>query len=330
MSVALAVGSHTLSLSILDDVGAESVDTVVIAVLPAPVNQPPVAAAGPDQSIVDSDSSGAEPVSFNGSTSTDVDGIIVIFEWREGVSLLGSGSTLSTSLPLGDHLVTLTVVDDSGASATDTVLIQVLPPPPNMAPVANAGPGQAITDSDGDGFASTTLDGSLSSDSDGLIVSYSWSEGGLALGAGATLVANLSLGTHTIQLLVTDEDGTSASDSVVITVEAGPPPLQGEVTISGSTLTNRGNPVSWTITLTNTGSTPLIDVQLSRVVSPGNRVKNLRPGAIVNVANVPVGGSVNRVWNGKANKQGTATVTAEGFSGGVSLGTATLQLTVRK
>ena len=112
--------------------------------------------------------------------------------------------------------------------------------------------------------------------------------------------------------------------------EGAPAPAQGEVAISGSTLTERGDSVSWTVSLTNTGTTALTGVELSFAVSPGNRLKNRTPAATVNVADVPVGQSVTQVWSGRANKQGSGTVTAEALSGGVSLGTATLQLTVQK
>ncbi len=338
LSVALAVGSHTLSLSILDDVGAESVDTVVIAVLPAPVNQPPVAAAGPDQSVVDSDSSGAEFVSLDGSASTDVDGIIVSFEWREGVSLLGSGPTLSTSLGLGDHLVTLTVVDDAGSSATDSVVIQVLSPPPSLAPTANAGPDQSVV-AGAEGTATVALDGSLSVDPDGVISSYVWSEGGtsppppVVLGSGISPSVTLGVGSHLVTLEVTDNSGATSTDSVVVTVvdpPPGPAPQLGSVSIAGTTVVARGDSLSWTLTLLNTGTVALTNVQLSLGVSPANRAKNLSPGSTVAAADVPVGSSISRTWTGRANRQGSGTVTVQASGGGVSLGSTSIQLSVLK
>jgi len=88
----------------------------------------------------------------------------------------------------------------------------------NNAPVANAGPDQTVTDSDGDGVETVTLDGRGSSDIDGAIVNYEWSEGGIALATGANPLVTLAVGTHTISLTVTDDAGATGSDTVEITV----------------------------------------------------------------------------------------------------------------
>ncbi|MFB3081001.1 MAG: hypothetical protein ACE1Y1_04425, partial [Nitrosomonadaceae bacterium] len=52
----------------------------------------------------------------------------------------------------------------------------------NQAPIANAGADQTVSDADGTGAESVTLDGSASSDPDGSIVSYQWTEGATVLG----------------------------------------------------------------------------------------------------------------------------------------------------
>ncbi len=93
-------------------------------------NVPPVANAGPDQNLTDSDNSGSEPVTLNGSASTDTGGSIVSYLWKEGVTNLApaSGSpTLNTSLSVGVHTITLTVTDNSGAPDDDTVTITIAP-----------------------------------------------------------------------------------------------------------------------------------------------------------------------------------------------------------
>ena len=85
-------------------------------------------------------------------------------------------------------------------------------------PVANAGADHAVTDNDGNGTKSVTLNGSRSSDSDGSIVSYVWRDGATVVGTGATASVSLSVGAHTLTLQVTDNDGATATDSVVVTV----------------------------------------------------------------------------------------------------------------
>jgi len=52
------------------------------------------------------------------------------------------------------------------------------------------------------------------------VASYAWSEGGTVLGTGSTLsTAGLSVGIHTITLTVTDVNGLTSSDTIVITIE---------------------------------------------------------------------------------------------------------------
>ncbi len=107
----------------------------------APPNQPPVANAGNDQTVTDADNSGAEVVSLDGSASSDPDGFIANFRWTEGATLLQDGPAfLSVSLPVGLHTVTLTVTDNAGATASDTVQVDVVP-----------GGCRAVCDVNGDG-----------------------------------------------------------------------------------------------------------------------------------------------------------------------------------
>lgn len=103
----------------------------------------------------------------------------------------------------------------SVSNGTPTIqAIEALP----IYPTADAGPDQTITNSDNSGSENVTLDGSASTDSDGTITNYSWSEGGVEIVTGATPSVPLLVGTHTITLTVTDDDGLTDTDDVVITV----------------------------------------------------------------------------------------------------------------
>jgi hypothetical protein len=113
----------------------------------APVNQPPVANAGPDQTVTDSDNSGGEVVVVDGSASTDSDGFISHYRWSEGATVLQDGPAfMSTTLSVGTHTLTLQVTDDDNATHTDTVVITV-----------NGGPALCPADLDNDGDASNGL-----------------------------------------------------------------------------------------------------------------------------------------------------------------------------
>ncbi len=186
-------------------------------------NLPPVANAGADRTVVDSGNDGQELVMLEGSAS-DADGTIASYEWREGNTVVGLMAMPQVWLSLGTHTLTLTVVDDDGASASDSVVITVNPAP-NVPPVANAGADRIVTDTDGNGFEMVTLNGSASSDSDGTIAAYEWFSGSIVIATGATPTVSFPVsGPRTLTLRVTDNDGATASDTVDVTVNAAPPP----------------------------------------------------------------------------------------------------------
>jgi hypothetical protein len=98
---------------------------------PAGLNQGPIADAGPDQTVEATSSEGASvTLSGAGSHDPDTGDSIVSYSWA-GAFGTASGISPTVALPLGVHTVTLTVTDESGLSADDTVTITVadsLPP----------------------------------------------------------------------------------------------------------------------------------------------------------------------------------------------------------
>lgn len=80
--------------------------------------------------------------------------------------------------------------------------------------VANAGPDQAVECAGH--LTSVTLDGTASTG--GGTLTYTWKEGAMTLGTGATLTVSLPLGVHTITLTVSSSGGVSDDDTMVITI----------------------------------------------------------------------------------------------------------------
>jgi hypothetical protein len=110
-----------------------------------------------------------------------------------------------------------------------------------LGPIAAAGPDQTVTDSDGNASEIVQVDGSASSDPDGFIASYRWSEGATILQDGPAFYSGpLSVGTHTLTLRVTDNSGATAQDTVVITVNAGTPACVADVDDGSGTGTPDG------------------------------------------------------------------------------------------
>ena len=91
-------------------------------------NNPPVADAGDTISVNDADGNGSEAVALDGSGSSDGDGTITSWVWTdEGGTEIASGETASATLAVGSHIITLTVTDDDGDHAADTVNVTVTP-----------------------------------------------------------------------------------------------------------------------------------------------------------------------------------------------------------
>jgi len=119
----------------------------------------------------------------------------------------------------------------------------------NLPPTADAGVDRTIADNNRDGVELVTLDGAASSDRDGSIVTYGWREGSTSIGTGATVDVWLSIGIHTLTLEVTDDDGASDTDTVVVTV--GP---ANQVSVTASTpQATEANTVAGVFTVTRTG-----------------------------------------------------------------------------
>jgi len=211
--------SFTFTLTVTDNEGGSHSDSVKITV--NPVNAAPTADAGIDQWA----NSGAE-VTLTGSGS-DSDGSIASYSWAQtsGTDVtLNNGSSASASFTAtgvseGETLTfTLTVTDNEGATAADSVNVKI-----NSTPMANAGSDQSVEIN-----SPVTLDGSASSD-DGSIVSYSWTQtDGTAVSltdsdtaaASFTLPLIVSDEALTFKLTVTDDQGLTATDNLVITVNA--------------------------------------------------------------------------------------------------------------
>lgn len=113
----------------------------------------------------------------------------------------------------------------------------------NTPPIASAGPDQTVPDTDRDGIAAVTLDGSGSSDPDGSITTYAWREllrADHALLSGSGPATSLALGAYEFSLVVTDNQGTfSPADTVLVTVSAN------SVVGAGSTAVVGGATLVW-------------------------------------------------------------------------------------
>jgi hypothetical protein len=208
----------TFELVVSDGISDSPPDQVVVSV----VNGIPLADAGINQEVTS-----AAIVSLDGTASSDPDGHLLSFLWKQtggaAVSLDDQVSpTPKFAAPgkKGMLAFTLTVSDGIDPSPADTVVVTVL----NNAPTAQAG-----ADVVGKKNFTLCLDGSASSDPDGDPLAFSWSQ----LSGDPLLLDDASApkpcfeskvtGLRILSLTVTDNDPTSplssAPDSVSVTIE---------------------------------------------------------------------------------------------------------------
>lgn len=223
------------------------------------VNSPPVANAGPNQTTT----VGAN-VQLDGSHSTDVDGDTLTYTWSLLSVPAGSNATLSSATAVqptlvadrvGTYVAQLIVNDGTVDSNPATVTIST----GDVPPVANPGTGQTVSVG-----ATVTLNGSASTDSDGLPLIYQWSLLSTPQGSPATLsststvttqfVADLP-GDYVAQLVVNDGYLNSTASTVTVSTNDVPPianPGPSQTVLAGTT-----------VQLDGTGSTASINHALT-------------------------------------------------------------------
>ena len=255
-----ADASLVFELTVTDDDNATHTDTVTITVT-AGANDAPTATAGSDQTVNEGDT-----VTLSGS-GTDPESETLSYSWRQtsgtpNVSLTNANRasasfTAPTQLVNNASLVfTLTVTDARGESSTDSVTITVTAGD-NDAPTANAGSNRTVNEG-----ANVTLSGSGTDPERETPLSYSWrlssgtpsvtltnaNRASASFTAPTQLVNSASL---VFELTVTDNRGASGSDTVTITVTAGP--NDAPTADAGSSRTVNGGAA---VTLSGSGTDP--------------------------------------------------------------------------
>jgi parallel beta-helix repeat protein len=175
-----------------------------------PDNAPPVAVPGGPYS-----GSTGRGIVFDASGSNDSDGVIEFYRWNfdDGSSeILARNPSHVYSHP-GVYEVTLTVIDDDGASDTETTSVVVVQRV-NVLPVVD--PGGPYSGRVG---SSIVFFGGNSSDVDGVLVNFSWSFGDNSSGFGVLVNHSYGVaGSYLVVLTVVDDDGDSSAVSTLVSV----------------------------------------------------------------------------------------------------------------
>jgi PKD repeat protein/predicted nucleic acid-binding Zn-ribbon protein len=203
-------GTYEINLTIWDGANHAATDSITVDVF---LDLPPVADAGPDQSVADD-----TEVYFDGSGSSDDYGIFT-YSWfisELSAAMFGVAPQYTFWDP-GVYHVSLVVTDSVGQnSAPDEMVVTVTDVTP---PIADAGLDQYVTNG-----TKVTFDGSWSWDDVG-IVDYVWSFFDVMPVElhGATANYTFSApGTYLVILTVYDAEGNYGSDDLSVTVDGMP------------------------------------------------------------------------------------------------------------
>jgi hypothetical protein len=262
-------GRYIVQLSVSNGVSSSTASVTI-----STVQTPPVANAGPNQTV-----RVGSTVVLNGSGSTSTGSQPLSYAWTILARPVGSAATLSGSNTVsptfvadqpGEYDMQL-IVDDGQPSnpATVTITTQM------AAPVANAGPHQAVNVG-----ANVQLSGAGSTDPNGLPLSYAWQL--VTMPAGSTAALNTSTavnpaftvdraGTYVAQLTVNDGVLTSAPSTVTITTEAPLAPVAN----AGA---NRTVALGSLVTLSGSGTDPqnrALTYQWSLISKPSGSAASL-------------------------------------------------------
>jgi hypothetical protein len=219
----LVQGVYTFRLTVTDNSGITATDVITVTVNPdpTPVNQSPVAVAGPNQTT------SATSVALDGSASYDPDGTITKYNWQQtsgagGVTINGAGTATPniSGLTTGVYTFMLTVTDNAGATGSSSVTITV-----TLNGSLTAVPGNDTTVYFPNANAAV-LNGSGSYDPGGTITGYTWSQvsgpTNVAISGNNTAigsVSGLAIGDYIFRLTVTSNSGASSSATMTVHVK---------------------------------------------------------------------------------------------------------------
>lgn len=236
----LSVGYHTIMLTVTDSEGQTDTDFVNVQVNNSQ-NQPPIADAGDDMTVQDTDSDGIVNVTLSAAGSSDADGSIVTYLWQtDGAFGLGEVSVLS--LQAGTHVITLTVIDNKGASDEDTVTVTVESITGGSAPILSPIGNKVISENESLSFVISAFD------AEDDFITYSAEdlpEGAMFVGRTFAWIPNYQQEGQYVVTFKASDGRFFDSESIVITVlNMNRPPIFSAI---DDMLVDEGSEISFTI-----------------------------------------------------------------------------------
>ena len=261
-------GDYVVQLIVNDGISSSAPDTVVVF-----TNRAPLAHAGNDQSVATGDS-----VSLDGSASTDPENGPLTFSWVMTSKPQGSAATLDTPSAAtarftadreGVYQIELTVTDQAGISAVDTLTVTATDATPMVS--VSASDANALEAGSESAAFTLTRTGDLTSP-----LSVTYALGGTAGAADYTVASpdtvTFAAGEHTATVVITPVDDLEVETDETVTLTLGDAPgytisvgtatitivsddTYPLVTVSATTHGNELGPVAGAFTFSREGTT---------------------------------------------------------------------------
>jgi hypothetical protein len=222
----LIAGVYYFKFTVTDNDNATNAITIAVTVsaTAAAVKKAPIAKTKGKQSLT------GTATTVTGVDSYDPDGTITTYRWTQtkgpNTATMANSDKVDMNLSKlvsGSYTFQLEVTDNDKLTGTATLTLDVSAPVATTAPIANAGTDITVL------FPSNSanLDGSASNDPGGSIKTYKWAKitgpgtPTIATSAAAkTLISSLREGVYSFELLITDGEGLTDTDTVMVTVKA--------------------------------------------------------------------------------------------------------------
>ncbi|MHA2272136.1 MAG: PKD domain-containing protein [Candidatus Hodarchaeales archaeon] len=196
----------------------------------------PKVAAGSDQTVDE-----AVTVYFDGSYKSPGPAPTIKWDFGDGSTDTGSLTPSHAYSNDGVYTVTLTITDDQGDWATDTLTVKVL----KVVPTAYAGSDQTADEGD-----TVSFSGSYSYSGAGtLAIAWDFGDGSTAAGTLTPQHQYADDGKYIVTLTVTDHNGDVGTDTLIVTVKNVAPTL----TLGGAASTDEGAIYTLTLQVTDPG-----------------------------------------------------------------------------
>ncbi|EJF07151.1 hypothetical protein ThvES_00007840 [Thiovulum sp. ES] len=254
----LSVGTHTITLSIEDYNGGITTKTASLTILQ---NLAPVTVL----EIENSSYKNSEIVLMSGANSVDSEGSIVNYKFSsslDGILYTGVNNSFpKKGFSVGVHTMKLETTDNLGLTSESTKIITI----ENSLPTAIISPFEESYLSGEE----ISFSGASSSDIDNSIEKYKWVssiDGEIGGGKSSFYYSALSIGTHTITLTVTDENGGINSTSSTIKIVQNNAPVSLLKITDSSDIETANFTKGETIKFDFSGSSDLEDTVASKFV----------------------------------------------------------------